>query len=128
MSGASNFLENAIFNHVLRNTAYTSPTTVYLALFTDDPTDADTGTEVSGGSYARQTIAFDSPTNGVGANTATVTFPTPTASWGTVTHVGIYDASTGGNLLVHAALAQEKVAGIGDTVRFNAGDLTVSVV
>jgi hypothetical protein len=94
MAEFSNFLENALINATLRNTTYTSPATVYVSLYTTDPTDADSGTEVSGGSYARTSATFDAPSNGVTQNSADVTFPTSTASWGTVTHIGIHDAST----------------------------------
>lgn len=96
MSKISNYLENVIINHFLRNTATSSPSAVYLALYTTDPTDADTGTEVSGGSYARQAITFSAPSNGSTSNSSTITFPTATGNWGTITHMGIRDASSGG--------------------------------
>lgn len=108
MAAMSNYLENALINATLRNTSYTSPSSVFVALFTTDPTDAGTGTEVSGGSYARQTATFTSPSNGSSTLAADVTFPTATGNWGTVTHFGIYDASTSGNLLYHGALNNSK--------------------
>src|SRR6056300_745550 len=108
MAEFSDFLENALINAVLRNTTYTSPATVYVSLYTTDPTDADTGTEVSGGSYARTAVTMGAPSNGVSTNSADVTFPTATASWGTVTHIGIHDASTSGNLLFHTPLDTSK--------------------
>jgi hypothetical protein len=76
MAEFSNYLENALINAVLRNTTYTSPATVYVSLYTSDPTDADSGTEVSGGSYARTAVTFGAPSNGVSTNSADVTFPT----------------------------------------------------
>ena len=79
MSEFSDYLENALINAVLRNTSYTSPATVYVALFTSDPTDAGTGTELSGNGYARTAVTFGSPSNGVTTNSADVTFPTATA-------------------------------------------------
>lgn len=127
MSAFSNYLENAIVNATLRNTTYTSPTTVYVALFTTDPTDAGSGTEVSGGSYARQSCAFDAPSNGATANTSTITFPVATANWGTVTHFGIYDASTSGNLLYHGALTASKVINNTDQFLFNAGEIDITL-
>ena len=127
MSQLSNYLENALVNAVLRNTTYTSPATVYVALYTTDPTDADAGSEVSGGSYARQSVAFDAPSNGATANTAGLTFPVATANWGTITHVGIRDASAAGNLLWHGALSASKVINSGDQFVINAGDLDVSL-
>ena len=94
MAEKSNYLENALVNATQRNTSYTSPATVYVALFTTDPTDADTGTEVTGGAYARTSVAFAAPSNGAAASSADCTFPTCTSTWGTVSHIGIFDAST----------------------------------
>ena len=127
MAEFSNYLENALINAVLRNTSYTSPTTVYVGLFTDDPTDADTGTEVTGGSYARTAVTFGAPSNGVSTNSADVTFPTATAGWGTVTHIGIYDASTSGNLLFHTILDTPKTIDSGDIFKITTGNLSVTL-
>jgi len=127
MAEFSNYLEDALINATLRNTAYTSPTTVYVSLYTSDPTDADTGTEVSGGSYARTSVTFDAPSNGVTQNSADVTFPTATASWGTVSHIGVHDASTSGNLLFHTALDTAKTIDSGDIFKIETGNLTVTL-
>jgi hypothetical protein len=127
MAEMSNYLENALVNAVLRNTAYTSPTTVYLALYTSDPTDADAGTEVSGNAYARQSITFGAPSNGVSTNSAAIEFPQATGSWGTVAYVGIRDASTAGNLLFHTALDTSKTIATGDVFRVAAGSLSVTL-
>lgn len=127
MSKISNYLENQLINHVLRNTSYSSPTTVYLALYTTNPTDADTGTEVSGGSYARQAVTFGAPSNGVSSNSSTITFPVATGNWGDIAFVGIRDALTGGNLLFYGATAVTKTINTGDQLIVNAGDLTVSL-
>ena len=127
MSEMSNYLETALVNATLRNTSYTSPATVYAALFTTDPTDAGSGTEVSGGSYARTAITFGSPSNGVTTNSADVTFPTCTAAWGTVTHMGIYDASTSGNLLYHTPLDASKTVDSGDIFKISSGNLSVTL-
>ena len=127
MAEMSNYLENAMINAVLRNTSYTSPGTVYVALYTTDPTDADTGTEVSGGSYARTAVTFGAPSNGVSTNSASVTFPTATASWGTVSYIGIRDASTSGNLLFHTALDEAKTVGTGDIFTISTGNLSVTL-
>jgi hypothetical protein len=123
----SNYLENAVIDAVLRNTSYTSPATVYVALYTSDPTDADTGTEVSGGSYARTAVTFGAPSNGVTTNSASVTFPTATASWGTVSYIGLRDASTSGNLLFHTALDEAKTVGTGDIFTISTGNLSVTL-
>ena len=127
MAEMSNYLENALINAVLRNTSYTSPTTVYVALFTSDPTDAGTGTEVSGGGYARQSVTMGAPSDGVSSSSADVEFPQATASFGTVSHVGIYDASTGGNLLFHTALDSSKTIATGDVFKIASGSLTVTL-
>lgn len=127
MAEMSNYLENALVNVTLRNTAYTSPTTVYLALYTTDPTDADTGTEVSGGSYARQSITFGAPSNGVTTNSAVIEFPQAGGSWGTITHVGIRDALTTGNLLYHTPLDASKTISTGDVFRIAIGSLSVTL-
>lgn len=127
MSEMSNYLENALVNATLRNTSYTSPTTVYVGLFTTDPTDAGTGTEVAGGSYARTAVTFGAPSNGVSSNSADVTFPTATGSWGTITHIGIHDASTTGNLLYHTPLDTSKTIASGDIFRISSGNLTVTL-
>ena len=127
MAELSNFLENELMDHILRNLAYTSPTTVYVALYTSDPTDADSGTEVIGGSYARPSVAFGAPSNGAADNSSDITFPTATANWGTVTHIGLHDALTTGNLLFHSPLAASKAVGDGDTFKINAGDLDVTL-
>lgn len=126
MSKMSNYLENKLVNHVLRNTAYTPATTVYVALYTSDPTDANTGAEVSGGAYARQSVAFNASSGGVTSNSATVTFPVATASWGTVTHLGLMDALTGGNLLLHGALNTARTINTDNQLVFLAGKITVT--
>ena len=127
MAEFSNYLENALINAVLRNTSYTSPTTVYVALFTSDPTDAGSGTEVSGGSYARTSVTFGAPSNGVTTSNADCTFPQATASWGTVSHIGLYDASTSGNLLFHTPLDTSKTIDSGDIFKIASGSLTVKL-
>ena len=127
MAEMSNYLENALINVTLRNTAYTSPTTVYVSLHTADPTDAGTGAEVSGGSYARKSATFAAPSNGVSATSADVTFDQATASWGTITHIGIWDALTTGNMLYHTALDTSKAIDTGDIFKIASGSLTVTL-
>jgi len=127
MAAMSNYLENALINATLRNTTFTSPATVYVALFTTDPTDAGTGTQVSGGSYARQSATFAAPSDGASTTSADITFPTATGDWGTVSYFGIYDASTSGNLLYHGALNNSKTIQTGDILKIEAGNLTVTL-
>jgi hypothetical protein len=127
MAEMSNYLENALINATLRNTSYTSPATVYIGLYTSDPTDADTGTEVTGGSYARQAVTFGAPSDGVSTNTAAIEFPQATGTWGTVGWIGIEDASTGGNLLYHTALDASKTIATGDIFKIAIGSLSVTL-
>lgn len=130
MTAFSNFLENKILDHTLRGVAgaYTAPTTIYVGLFTASPTDTNTGTEVSGGSYARQTITFGSAaSNGSISNTATVTFPTATGNWGTITHIGLFDNSTGGNLMYWGAVTTSKSISSGDTFSISIGNLSINL-
>jgi hypothetical protein len=127
MSEISNYLENALINGTLRATTFTAPANIYVGLFTSDPTDAGTGSEVSGGSYARKEITFAAPNNGVTESNADVTFDTATASWGTISFVALYDALTGGNLLYHTALDIPKVIDTNDIFKINSGGLTVTL-
>ena len=127
MAEMSNYLENALINLTLRATAYTAPTTVYLALYTTDPTDADTGTECSGTSYARQSITFGAPSNGVSTNSAAIEFPQAGGAWGTITHIGIRDALTVGNLLYHTPLDASKTIATGDVFRIASSSLSVTL-
>lgn len=128
MSEMSDYLEAALLNAVLRNTSYTSPATVYVSLHTADPTDAASANELpTSNGYARQSCAFDAPgaTDGTTQNTSAVTFSASGGAWSAVTHFGIYDASTGGNLLFHSALDASRTAGDGDDLTFAAGALSV---
>lgn len=127
MAEMSNYLENALINATLRNTSYTSPATVYMGLYTSDPTDANTGTEVSGGSYARVAVTMGSPSNGVSTNSAAIEFPQASGSWGTVGWIGILDASTSGNLLYHTALDTSKTISSGDIFKIAIGGLSVTL-
>jgi hypothetical protein len=110
MANASNYLEAQLRDHLFRTASFVKPTALYVSLHTADPTDAGTGAEVAGGSYARvqrnpgdANWSAASATDGTTKNVAALTFPAPTASWGTVTHFGIWDAATGGNLLCYGS-------------------------
>jgi hypothetical protein len=127
MAEISNYLENALINGTLRGTTYTAPAAVYLGLYTSDPTDANTGSEVSGGSYVRKAITFGAPSNGVSLNTAAVEFDQATASWGVVGWIGILDASSSGNLLYHTPLDLAKTIDTGDIFKINIGNLSVTL-
>ena len=130
MAGFSDYLEDKVLDHVFGGSAYTAPSTLYVGLFTAAPSDTGGGTEVSGGSYARKsmaamTVSGTSPTTAT--NGAAVEFVTATGSWGDISHTGIFDASSGGNLLCWAALSASKTVASGDVIRFDAGDLDVTL-
>lgn len=127
MAAFSNYLENALINGTLRNTSYTAPTTVYVGLFTSDPTDAGSGTEVSGNAYARQSATFAAPSNGASSTNADIQFPQATGNWGTVGWFGIFDALTTGNLMYHGALTASKTIETGDVFKIASGNLTVTL-
>jgi hypothetical protein len=127
MAEFTDYLEDKIIDHILRNQAFTPPATVYLALFTSAPSDAGGGTEVSGGSYARQAVTLSAASGGASSNSADITFPTATADWGTVTHCALMDALTGGNMLMWTPLDASKTVNNGDTFKIEAGDLDVTV-
>jgi len=126
VSAFSNYLENKVLLHVFGGTAYTAPTTLYLALYTVAPSDTGGGTEVSGTAYARQTIAF-TVTDDTASNTSAVEFPTAGSTWGTVVAVGIFDNLTSGNLLAHGALTASKAIASGDVFRVENGDLDITL-
>ena len=122
-----NAFETTVLQWSLTTDSVTRPTTWYVGLFTSDPTDTGAaGTEVSGGSYARTAVTF-SVTGDTASNTAAVEFPAATASWGSVSHIGVHDASTGGNMLVHAALSTAKTIADGDVFRIPTGDLDITL-
>lgn len=142
MGAKSDYLENKLIDFIFRGVAFTAPATVYIGLLTSAPSDAGGGVEVSGGAYARVAVASSlanwagtqaagstvasSGTSGTTSNNAAITFPAPTANWGVVTHFGVYDAATAGNLLYWAALTTAKTINSGDAApSFAAGSLTI---
>ena len=127
MAAMSNYLENKVLDYVLREQADWAPTAVYLALHTADPTDAGSGAECSGGSYARQAITFNAAhaTAGTIDNSSAEEFTNMPAC--TVTHIGIWDASSSGNLLYHGIVSSSKAVADGDTISLAAGQLTVTL-
>jgi hypothetical protein len=143
MAAFSNYLENKLIDHVFRAATFTKPTNLYVSLHTADPTDAGSGTEVSGGAYARAqlnpsdtnwtatqggTSGASSGTGGLTDNAVVITFPTPSANWGVCTHFGIWDAATTGNLLFHGLLTAAKTINNGDAApSFAIGALDVTL-
>ena len=121
----SDYLEDKLLDHFLGTTSYTMPSSIYVALYTVAPSDAGGGTEVTGGSYARQSASFDAASSGATQNSANIDFADMPAC--TVVAIGVHDASTGGNLLVHGTLTVNKTLDAGDTLRIATGDLDISI-
>lgn len=134
MSSMSDYLEGELIKHIFRTGSFTKPTVLGVALFTAAPSDSGGGTEVTGGSYARVDTPpldanWDAPAAGDGhtSNSGIITFPAPTANWGTITHIGIFDATVAGNLLFHGALTTSKTVNNGDPApTFQIGDLDIT--
>jgi len=120
----SNYLASKIYQAALKATAFTGAATLYVSLHTADP--GQTGTsEVSGNGYARVAVTFGTDTNGSGASNVDVKFTGPTpAAWGTITHVGVWDAATLGNFYYHNALTNPIATSIGVDVDFPVGSIT----
>lgn len=127
MAEFTNYLENKLLDHVLNNASFTSPTTVYVGLFTAAPTDTTSGTEVSGGSYARQVLSVSTASDGVVTSDADVSFPQATGNWGTIVALGIHDALSSGNLLMYTDLTTSKTIETGDILKVSSGSLTVTL-
>ena len=134
MSAASNFTENAVLDHVLGNTTYTPASALYLGLFTgstnleaNDLGTASDEVSTSGTAYSRKAITFNASSGGTASSAATVTFDTAIADWGTVTHVAVMDAATGGNVLFYGSVTTSREILAGDTFQVSAGNLTISL-
>lgn len=143
MSALSNFAENKLIDMFFRGQAAPTTTTLYVALFLSAPVDATPGVEPTGNDYARVGVASSlnswagtqgvgsttasSGTGGVTSNNVSITFATPSpVGWGLVTHFGLFDAATNGNMLIHGALSQTKTINAGDSVVFPAGSLQIT--
>lgn len=143
MAAMSDYLENKLIDQIFRAQAFTFPSTLYVGLLTAAPSDTGGGTEVSGSNYSRVSVTASlanfagtqsagsttasSGTGGTTSNNGAINFPTPSGSWGTVTHFGIYDAASAGNLLFYGALTTSKTINTNDVVSFAAGALTVQI-
>ncbi len=129
MAALSDYAEKLVLDYLMTSGTATRPTDWYVALYTAAPSDSGGGTEVSGSGYAREaaTFAAASTPGGTTSNTNTIAFTAVGGSWGTITHIGIFDAVTGGNLLWHGGLAASKTVGDGDTIEFAIGNLNLTV-
>jgi|TARA_R110000744_G_scaffold72283_2_gene145238 hypothetical protein len=122
----SNTFETTVLTWAFSASSATRPTAWHLALYTAAPNDTGGGTEVTGGAYARQSVAFTISGN-TASNTSALEYATATAPYGTVTHVGVFDAATSGNLIAYAALTTSKAIDTGDVLRVPAGDLDITL-
>jgi hypothetical protein len=121
----TNYLEDKLIDHFLGTTSYTMPADVYVALFTVAPSDAAGGTEVTGGSYARQIATFTAASSGATSNDSNIDFTGMPAA--TTVAIGIFDALTTGNMLLYGTLTTNKTTDAGDTLRIATGDLDISI-
>ena len=124
---ASNYLENKVLDHVLGSSALAQPSALYVALSTGSFNDDASGTELSGNGYARKVVTFGTASSGSISSNSNVEFDTATGDQGTISHFGIFDASSGGNLLYHGAFSASKVISTGDVLKIASGSLTVSL-
>ena len=122
----SNDFETRVLQYIFTTGSVTRPTAWHVALYTAAPNDSGGGTEVSGGAYARQSVTFTVSGNEA-TNSGAVEYPTATASYGTVSHVGVFDAASGGNLIAYAALTTSKAIDTGDVFRLPTGDLDITL-
>ena len=129
MAALSDHAEKLILDWMMTAGTAARPSAWYVALYTVAPSDAGGGTELTGSGYAREAVAFAAATSGTGttSNTGVVTFTADGGDWGSVTHMGIHDASSGGNLLWHGSLAAAKTVADGDTLEFAVGNIDLTV-
>ena len=129
MAALSDYSEKLILDYLMTTGSATRPTNWYVALYTSAPSDAGGGTELSGSGYAREAVTFAAATSGTGttSNSGAVVFTADGGDWGSVTHMGIHDATSGGNLLWHGALAAAKTVLDGDSLEFAVGNIDLTV-
>lgn len=125
MSSVSDYAEDLLLNYLLNTDSVTRPTSWYVSLWTTDPADDGSGTEVSGTGYTRQSVTFGTSSGGTSTNTNEVSWTGGLGGWGTITHFGLHDASTGGNLLWKGALDGSYTIDDGEIIKFEAGALAI---
>ncbi len=123
----SNYLENALVDHVLGGTAYTQPTNLYVALHTAAPTETCATGEVSGNGYARQLTTFGAASGGSASNNSAESWTASGGNWGTITHFSIWDAASAGNCIAYDALTTSRVVNDGDTLNLATTALTFAL-
>lgn len=126
MSAMSDYLENEILDHILSVGSYTMPSAVYVGLSTASLNDDNSGTELTGNNYSRVAATFSAAASGTTSNSAAIEFAAATGSWGSVSHFGIFDAASSGNLLIHGAFTVAKTIASGDILKIPTGDLDIT--
>ena len=129
MAALSDHAEKLLLDWMMTTGSATRPTAWYVGLFTAGPSDSGGGTEVSGSGYAREAVTFAaaSTPGGTTSNTGDVSFTAAGGNWGTITHIGIFDASSSGNLLWHGAMTASKIVNDGDTLQFSTGNIDLTI-
>jgi len=129
MAALSDHAEALLLDWLMTTDSVTRPTAWYVALYTAAPSDSGGGTEVSGSGYSRQSVTMASATSpgGTTSNTGAVSFTASGGDWGSITHIGIHDASSGGNLLWHGAMTASKTVADGDTLEFSIGNIDLTI-
>ena len=129
MAALSDYAEKLLLDWMMTSGSATRPTAWYVALYTAAPSDSGGGTEVSTGGYARQSVSFDAASSpgGTTSNSGEVSFTATGGDYGTVTHMGIFDAASSGNLLWHGALTASKTVADGDTLTFAVGNIDLTM-
>ena len=129
MAALSDHAEKLLLDWLMTTGSATRPTSWYVGLFTAAPSDSGGGTEVSGNGYAREAVTFAAASSpgGTTSNTGNVSFTASGGNWGTITHIGIFNASSSGNLLWHGAMTASKIVNDGDTLQFSIGNIDLTI-
>ena len=129
MAALSDHAEALLLDWLMTTGSATRPTAWYVGLFTAAPSDSGGGTEVSGSGYAREAVTFAAATSpgGTTSNTGAVSFTASGGDWGSITHIGIHDAVSSGNLLWHGAMTASKTVNDGDTLEFSIGNIDLTI-
>ena len=131
MAQAGNWLEEGVLNYFFRNQSVAQPANVFLALYINDPTDSDTGTEINGTGYVRQQVTFNSPTQAydkaVISNNQKIEFAVAGSDWGVVSHWALRTAQTGGNLLCRGSFSRVENVQVGNRFTVDSGNLQVTM-
>ena len=126
MSALSDYAENKVLDVLGANATFTAPSNVYLGLSTGSLGDDNSGTELTGNNYSRVSVSFGAAAGGTMSNDAAIEFAAATGSWGSVSHWGLYDAASSGNLLVHGSFSAAKTIASGDVLKVATGDLDIT--